>query len=103
ETAAYLLNRSRGMVLTYHSDIVRQRVMGALYTPLLQRVLGRTDRIIATSPIYIESSPILRRWREKCVVVPLGIPLPPPTPPKAQTSNGQRLLFVGQLRYYKGL
>ena len=37
-------------VVTYHSDIVRQRALGALYTPLMNRFLSSMDRIICTSP-----------------------------------------------------
>lgn len=96
-------------VLTYHSDIVRQRMLGALYRPLLHRILARVDAIIATSPNYVASSPVLARWKEKCVVVPLAYSQPksdrrPPTAVCDDASEGGgRLLFVGRLRYYKGL
>lgn len=104
EMANYFFGRSRATVMTYHSDIVRQRVLGALYSPFLQRVLARVNTIIATSPNYIESSPVLRRWREKCVVVPLGIKIAT-TPKRVEHQNhiSGQLLFVGKLRYYKGL
>ncbi|MBI4673352.1 MAG: glycosyltransferase [Chloroflexi bacterium] len=104
EVAQLLFGRTRATVLTYHSDIVRQKVMGKLYTPLLHRVLARVDAIIATSPNYIETSRVLARWKNKCVVVPLGIPptlhLTPNPSPKGR---GENLLFVGRLRYYKGV
>lgn len=103
EVAFQLFGHARAAVLTYHSDIVRQRVLGALYTPVLHRVLARVNTIIATSPNYIESSPVLSRWRSKCVVVPLAIPTPPPLPSARQPTDGNNLLFVGRLRYYKGL
>lgn len=101
EIAADLFGKARATVLTYHSDIVRQRVTGALYRPFLNRVLAHTARIIATSPNYIETSPVLARWRDKCTVVPLGIELAPTVP--RHDGDGRRLLFVGHLRYYKGL
>ncbi|HZQ07235.1 MAG TPA: glycosyltransferase [Anaerolineae bacterium] len=104
EMANYFGGRSRAAVMTYHSDIVRQRFLGALYAPFLQRILARVNTIIATSPNYIESSPVLRQWKEKCVVVPLGIEIKPTQKYVEQQNqrNGQ-LLFVGKLRYYKGL
>ena len=37
------------------------------------RLLKRADKIIATSPNYIEGSPYLSRFREKCVVIPCCI------------------------------
>jgi len=73
ELANALLGQARATVITHHSDIVRQRGWLRLYGPLLRRVLARADRIIATSPRYIETSPWLWPVREKCVVVPLGV------------------------------
>lgn len=107
EMAHYFFGSARATVLTYHSDIVRQKVMGALYTPLLHRVLARVNTIIATSPNYIETSHVLTRWKNKCVVVPLGItsPLAPLLLGEGKTPSAQekQLLFVGKLRYYKGV
>lgn len=104
EIANHFFGRARASVLTYHSDIVRQRVMGALYTPLLHRVLARVNTIIATSPNYIESSHVLRAWQDKCVVVPLGIPVASTRAlENREPGLGRELLFVGKLRYYKGL
>lgn len=102
EMAYYFFGKSRAMALSYQSDIVRQKLSGALYTPLLHQVLNRADAILASSPNYIESSPILRRWRSKTVVVPLASP-PPGPPPRENQLPATDLLFVGRLRYYKGL
>jgi rhamnosyl/mannosyltransferase len=105
EMADYFWGHARATVLTYHSDIVRQKIMGALYTPLLHRVLARARAIIATSPNYIETSRVLTRWRNKCAMVPLGIPIPsaPLVLNSPRSTNGKQLLFVGKLRYYKGV
>lgn len=106
EMANYFFGRARATVLTYHSDIVRQRVMGALYTPFLDRVLARADAIIATSPNYIESSRVLNTWRDKCAVVPLASPQLAVSSAVTKSLNNaseNKLLFVGRLRYYKGL
>ncbi|NIN98161.1 MAG: glycosyltransferase, partial [Anaerolineae bacterium] len=73
EVTNWLLGRARVTVLTYHSDVVRQRTWLRLYGPFLHRVLRSADQIIATSPRYVESSPWLRPIREKCTVIPLGI------------------------------
>jgi glycosyltransferase involved in cell wall biosynthesis len=107
EIASYFVSRARGMVLTYHSDIIRQKYLRVVYAPLMRRVLTRVDAIIATSPNYIASSPVLSRWKEKCAIIPLAID---PTPFEITTpfaSLAPRpsplLLFVGHLRYYKGL
>jgi len=115
EVAHLFFGRAKRMVITYHSDIVRQRILRVLYRPLLWRVLRRADRLIATSPTYIESSPYLNHFREKCAVVPIGTDLErfDRVDPERVTALRQRLLgpasscpillFVGRLRYYKGI
>ena len=65
--------RRRPAVVTYHSDIVRQRVTGALYAPLMHRFLAAADAIVATSPNYVETSRVLRRHRKALSVIPIGL------------------------------
>lgn len=103
ELANYLLGRAGATVITHHSDVVRQRGWLRLYGPLWRRVLARADRIIATSPRYIETSPWLWPVREKCTVVPLGVDHRRFLPPSAPYDGPPTLLFVGKLRYYKGV
>jgi len=100
------------VVATYHSDIVRQKLLGKGFAPFLHRFLKRCDAIIATSPPYIESSPVLPRYREKCTVVPLGVDLDRFRSPQGWGERRRALrarhgdavvLFVGRFRYYKGL
>jgi rhamnosyl/mannosyltransferase len=92
-------------VMTYHSDIVRQRWLGVAYYPLMRCMLSSMSAIVATSPAYAETSPVLSMpgLREKIHVIPLGI---------VEDSYFERLeiekpepyfLFIGVLRYYKGL
>jgi glycosyltransferase involved in cell wall biosynthesis len=115
EVANLLLGRARRTVITYHSDIVRQRTLRMLYGPLLWHVLRHANRLIATSPGYISSSPYLRHLRDKCVIVPLGTDVQRFARVDAEHTAALRrkwlagsapsrtLLFVGRLRYYKGL
>lgn len=100
------------MVLTYHSDIVRQRFLGALYRPVMDRLLARADRIIVASPPMIEHSPFLAPHANKCRVVPFGIDPQryEATPERAARAAELRavherpiVLFVGRLIYYKGV
>jgi rhamnosyl/mannosyltransferase len=90
------------MVITYHSDVVRQRTLLRIYGPLMRRILKRAARILVTSPAYARQSPWLREVRDRCSVVPLGIDL---TPFRSVLphGDGRTLLFVGRFRYYKGL
>lgn len=97
-------------VLTYHSDIIRQRHLLRLYRPLQDRFLGQMDRIISTSPNYAETSRALAPHRSKLDVIPIGLDRSSYPVPRAERLNHWRsrfgdrfFLFVGVLRYYKGL
>lgn len=100
-------------VMTYHSDIVRQRWLGRIYAPLMQGMLGGMRAIVATSPPYAQTSPVLAdtRHRNRVRVIPLGID-EGSYPQCGDDGVLQRLglyqgapffLFIGVLRYYKGL
>ena len=107
---AWLASGHRGkLIVTYHSDIVRQRVLGAGFTPILRAALRRASAIIATSPNYIDSSPVLCEFRERCVVIPLGVRLTDfanvdeDKVARIRASAGSRIvLAVGRLVGYKG-
>jgi len=110
EVSQLCFGRARRVVMTYQSDVVRQKGILQFYRPLLWQVLRRVDCIIATSTNYIESSPYLSRLRDKCSVIPLGIELgrflqvPSAHVQRIRDTFGSPLvLFVGKLRYYKGL
>lgn len=111
---SYLLSRPQGRVVaTYHSDIVRQAWAMRLYGPFLRAFLRRCDAIMPTSPVLTQQSPVLRDFADKCIPVPLGMPLAPfaRTPETAaQVREIKRrhkgfplLVFLGKLRYYKGI
>jgi len=110
EAAAWLWGQRRPTVISYHSDVVRQRRILALYAPALRRVLRAARRIIVTSPQVAATSPFLGPVAGKCRLVPLGIDtsrflaVDPAQVATLQERLGQPLLlFVGRLRYYKGL
>ncbi|HMF54755.1 MAG TPA: glycosyltransferase [Pyrinomonadaceae bacterium] len=107
---AYLASGATGrLVITYHSDIIRQKILGSAFLPFMRRALARTSAIIVTSPNYLESSKVLSPFRERCRVIPFGIPV-------REFENGDQeearairdrygpriILGVGRLVYYKG-
>jgi rhamnosyl/mannosyltransferase len=107
---AYLASGHRGrLVLTYHSDIIRQKVLSRFFEPVLVHALNRADAIIVSSSNYIDSSDVLPRYRHKCHVIPFGIPLEPFQHPDMREVARLRRLYgprivlgIGRLVYYKG-
>jgi rhamnosyl/mannosyltransferase len=106
-------NPGPAIVVTHHSDIVRQRFLRHALTPFERVVYGRARRVLATSPAYLGGSPTLRRHEKKVDSLPLGIDLAPFLAPSATTLEHERAwkpadgaplwLMVGRLIYYKGL
>lgn len=97
-------------IVTYHSDIIRQKQLLHLYKPLQRRFLASVDRIVATSPNYLATSSVLQQFVDKVTVIPIGIDKATYALPKAERLDYWRqrfgpkfFLFVGVLRYYKGL
>ncbi|MFO7697524.1 MAG: glycosyltransferase [Anaerolineae bacterium] len=111
EVGQWPLIARRATVLSYHSDIVRQRLQLRLYRPLMLHILRRVDRIMVSSPNYQESSEVLRSLRDRCTIIPYGIDqtrFQSVTPAAVERiverhGTGPWVLFVGVLRYYKGL
>ncbi len=106
----FMTGHGKPTVVTYHSDIIRQKTLLKLYRPLKNRFLASVDRIVATSPNYLATSPVLNRYRDKVVEIPYGLDkstYPTPTSElleKWRSKLAERFfLFVGVLRYYKGL
>jgi rhamnosyl/mannosyltransferase len=100
-------------VLTYVSDVVRQEFINTAYSPLMHHTLKGMQAIVANAPGYIESSPVLRELavRSKIKQIPLGIVQSSYSTKPDQgvfkrlniISSEPFILFVGVLRYYKGL
>ncbi len=98
------------LVLSYHSDVVRQQRLLQVYRPVLERTLARADRIIASSAAYVTSSPFLHAYEHKaasCRMVSMAFVSARSILTRSQrirrTARGPVLLCVGVLRYYKGL
>jgi len=100
-------------VMTYQSDVVRQKFLGTMYAPLMWRTLKTMSVIVATSPAYARTSPVLSHPSicGKVRVIPNGI-VEESYSKEADEGVFERIgmdrsepyfLFIGVLRYYKGL
>jgi len=110
DLAHFVARVRKPTVVTYHSDIVRQKSLLRLYQPLKHRFLRSVDAIVASSPNYLASSPVLARYPGKTSVIPFGLDqtsYPQPDPARLaywrERVGPKFFLFVGVLRYYKGL
>ncbi len=107
---SYLNAKPNGrLICTYHSDIVRQKVLRPLFQPILSHLLRRADAIIVGSPNYLNSAQPLKAVRDKCHIIPFGISVKEfEKRDEGQISEirrryGQRIVLgVGRLVYYKG-
>lgn len=102
--------RGKPSVVSYQSDIVRQKLLLRAYAPIMNCFLRSVDAVVATSPRYRETSEPLARLPRAARVIPNGIdPVSYPQPTPANTARWRAalgegfFLFVGVLRYYKGL
>lgn len=105
-----LHGRSKPSVVSYQSDVVRQKHLMHIYRPLMIRFLSSVDRICATSPGYVGSSAVLSALQRPIDVIPNGLNTDSCPSAPLRTVNKWRerfgedfFLFVGVLRYYKGL
>ena len=106
----FLSKVTKPSIVTYHSDVVRQKLLMHAYRPLQKKFLHAMTKIVATSPNYLATSETLTDFAHKTRVIPLGLePMSYPNPhlstlQKWHDQWGERFfLFVGVLRYYKGL
>ncbi len=110
---SYLISGlNKKVIITYHSDIIRQARLLKLYSPLLKQFLKKADDIIITSPNYLETSPYLADFKSKCTLVPFGINLSEfdscilnnnEIESIRYQHGASIILFIGRFRYYKGL
>lgn len=109
---AMLLSGFKGkVVLSWHSDIVKQKKLLTLYKPLLKYLLNRADMIFVATEGHIEGSDFLPEYREKCRILPYGITVEdylnidrkPILTEKLTDKNSVKVFFTGRLVYYKGV
>jgi glycosyltransferase involved in cell wall biosynthesis len=107
---ALFLSGYRGpVVISHHSDIIRQKGLRLVVRPLQRWIMRRSSAICVASPDYLMSSRELADYRHKCHVIPFGIPIRELTSAQASRAMeirrqypGRRVLALGRLVYYKG-
>lgn len=108
-----LIKPSVKLLIHWHSDILGKGLLYSIIHPLETKILQRANRIIATSPNYIDGSAPLQAFREKVVVAQNGICEESFTlrandkaeieKIKTRYQNKKIVLYVGRHIPYKGI
>ena len=96
------------LVVHWHSDVLGEKpnrgvkLLYPIYRIFEKSLLSRANKIIVTSENYLKISRPLKPFKQKCVVVPLGLEDKPPKSNKPNTTFNSTALCIGRLTYYKG-
>lgn len=101
------------LVVHWHSDIIAQKKLRFIISPLEKKLLRRADRIIATSENYRDNSLSLNNFLEKVDIIPCSIDesnfnlseenIPKLLEIKKRYFNKPIVFFVGRHVEYKGI
>jgi len=109
---ALLLSGYRGrIVVSWHSDVVKQKKLLFFYKPIMIKLLKRADLILTATQGHIDGSPYISEFRDKCRVIPYGINIgeylsiqrKPVLTEKLIDKSAVKVFFTGRLVYYKGV
>lgn len=103
----------RPLVVSHYSDVVKQRLLRLLFSPIERACYDRARLVLTVSPLYTAGSSMLRRYTDRVAVLPIGLDLEPflnPSPEVVQHGDllrrshpGPLWFSCGRLVYYKGL
>jgi len=108
--AAIFIPRTTNLLVHWHSDVVNKGLFGLLLRPLEFLLLRRADCVVATTAAYADASVVLKKFRSKVSVVPIGVKdvrlsdsLPKlPEVLENRILDRKIILAVGRLVPYKG-
>lgn len=105
--ALYLSGYKGKVVLHWHSDIQKRKLLQGMYRPLQEWLLRRADIVVGTSPVYLAESPFLKDVQHKTVCLPIGVEPVCPDPGAVERVRnrfqGKKIVFsLGRLVPYKG-
>lgn len=88
------------VVLHWHSDILKQKGLLQLFMPLQNWMIRRADKIVGTTPVYVQQSPYLQGAQDKITYLPIGTMGIPVIP---QPKEDEKMIYsMGRLVEYKG-
>lgn len=66
----YLKKKNFTFILYWHLDITKQKLLGKLFGGQTKKLLKYADKVISTSPNYVEGSKYLKYYKEKITIIP---------------------------------
>jgi glycosyltransferase involved in cell wall biosynthesis len=96
----FVFNKKK--ITTYHSDIIKQKFLNFFYFPLKMIFLQSQKFLVVSSKQYLKTSKDLQYFKLKTKIIHFGINLIKVKFNK-NLENEKYILFLGSLRYYKGL
>ena len=73
EMALLFANPKCPIVITHHSDVVRQRLLAPIHSLLVKALYKKAKMIIVPTQRHITTSRILRRFDHKCRQIPFAL------------------------------
>ncbi|WP_303010802.1 glycosyltransferase family 4 protein [uncultured Bacteroides sp.] len=105
--ALFLSGYEGHVILHWHSDILKQKILLRFYRPLQNWLIRRAEIIVGTTPVYVSESPFLQKVQDKIRVVPIGVDDVKPDAGQVarirEKYAGKKIIFsLGRLVEYKG-
>ena len=110
---ACIMSEYKGkVVVSWHSDVVKQKKLMLFYKPIMKRFLRRADKIIVATKGHIDGSEYLKPYANKCEIIPYGLDIEdyediedfrPILSDLLVSKQNKKVLFTGRLVYYKGV
>jgi len=103
--------RRKPVVLTYHNDAESEiwspvaKLAAFVYSSIVSTLIRATDVVVCSTRSYAETSPALKYSLNKLQVIPMGVDFDRYSRIESlENANSEwNLLFVGQLKEYKGV
>nr|MDO8044975.1 glycosyltransferase family 4 protein [Candidatus Baldrarchaeota archaeon] len=98
-------NKAKFIVTTHLGFSKMGKWLYKIYNPIFGKlILTKAEKIIIVSPVELEELPILKSFKEKLAIIPIGIKIPQiDMKQKLIKKNKLTLIYVGRIEKRKGI